>query len=132
MALLQAADLCDAERPWPWQVHMYDAGVYLHDHPMTARVGSWNAGIIGYYQGGSVVNIDGLVNNDIYPYAAGNDLAAYWDRKAIRYVVDFDEVVDEPKYRRRNGCLDRCRERLQLAHVFYRGADGALNLYTVR
>ena len=31
-------------------------------------VGSWNAGIIGYYQGGDVINLDGLVNNEVYPY----------------------------------------------------------------
>src|SRR4029434_102396 len=52
--------------PYPHQAYLRDAGLYLHAHGLDGSVGAWNAGIIGYYQGGTVINLDGLVNNDIY------------------------------------------------------------------
>ncbi len=47
--------------PWPYQQIMLRAGNHLKQQTLDGRIGSWNAGIIGYYQGGAVINIDGLV-----------------------------------------------------------------------
>jgi len=117
---------------WPWQVYMYDAGTYLAQHRPDGRVASWNAGIIGYYAGGTVINIDGLVNNDIYPFVAARQLDAYFDRERIAYVVDFNQTVDAIPYRRRNGCdVGGCVERLLPFIVLHRDPDGALILYKV-
>jgi len=81
MAVRQIVELrALPNRPlWPWQVQMYDAGTYLAQDPPDGGVASWNAGIIGFYSGGHVVNLDGLVNGDIYEYAAHNRLPAYID-----------------------------------------------------
>ena len=76
---------------WTHQQAFLEAGKYLHDHPPgNGRVGAWNAGIVNYYQGGGVVNLDGLVNNDIYPYAITNSSYDYVQKINMRYVVDFD------------------------------------------
>jgi hypothetical protein len=91
---------------WPHQQSTLAAGKYLHDHPLDGRVGAWNAGVIGYYQGGEVVNIDGLVNNDIYPFILSNSLAAYLDSKQITYLVDSQSMVDDGKLRQRGGYDD--------------------------
>lgn len=88
---------------WPHQVFMYRAGNELRTPRFARGVGSWNAGIIGYYQGGTVVNIDGLVNNDIYPYAVRNALPEYIDAKAIVELVDFEVMLSGADYRKRGG-----------------------------
>ena len=64
--------------PWPHQQFLLEAGGYSGANPTDGFVGSWNSGIAGYYQGGTgIINIDGLVNNDIYPYVVRNNLPAY-------------------------------------------------------
>jgi len=88
--------------PWPHQQLMMEAGIYLNQHPLDGRLGAWNAGIIGYYQGGTVVNLDGLVNDDIYPYAVNNNLPAYLEEKDIRYIVDF-QMMFSPFFQQRGG-----------------------------
>lgn len=87
----------DAKKsPWPNQAIFLEAGKYLHLHPlMDGRIGAWNAGIVNYYQGGNVVNLDGLVNNDIYVYAVSNSSFEYIKKTNIRYVVDYDVMFTE-------------------------------------
>lgn len=91
--------------PWPHQQAMLAAGKYLHNTTLDGRIGSWNAGIIGYYQGGEIVNLDGLVNESIYPYVVRNNLPVYLREKDIRYLVDFQTMLS-PVYRRRGGYDD--------------------------
>lgn len=54
------------------------------------RAASWNAGLIGYYAGGNVVNLDGLVNDAAYldEVVRGKALAEYLDRERIRWLAD--------------------------------------------
>jgi hypothetical protein len=95
----------DTNSPWPHQQALLEAGKYLNAHPLDGRVAAWNAGVLGYYQGGQVVNIDGLVNDDIYPYAVSNNLPAYLEEKNIRYVVDF-QMLFSTWFQRRGGYAD--------------------------
>ncbi len=104
--LLDRPVAAPAEGPWPHQAVMLATARTLAAAPPDGPVGAWNAGILGYYQGGGVINLDGLVNNDIYPYAATNRLAAYIDRQGIRYIVDFARMVEDPGRRRRGGYDD--------------------------
>ena len=92
--------------PYPPQAFLRDAGLYLHEQALDGSVGAWNAGIIGYYQGGTVINLDGLVNNDIYAYAISNRLPSYVAERRITYVVDFKTMLDIPEYRMRGGYDD--------------------------
>jgi hypothetical protein len=92
--------------PWPHQKYMLQAGLYLNENPLDGKVGSWNAGIIGYYEGGHVVNLDGLVNNDIYPYVVNNNLPAYLSSRGIYYLMDFEEMLTIYGYRVQGGYDD--------------------------
>ncbi len=95
-----------ANSPWPHQKLMFDAGNYLQNNNMDCKIGAWNAGIIGYYEGGHIVNIDGLVNNDIYKYAINNDLPAYLLSRNICYIIDFENMFDSEYARQRGGYDD--------------------------
>jgi hypothetical protein len=83
--------------PWPHHQFMLAAGRDLAEHPLDGYVGSWNSGVIAYYQGGDgVINLDGLVNNDIYAYAVENNLPAYLHEKRIEYILDFENMFHAP------------------------------------
>jgi hypothetical protein len=103
---VQAQTISDSHSPWPHQQFMLEAGKYLAANPLDGRIGAWNAGIIGYYQGGEVVNIDGLVNDDIFPYAASNRLPEYLSSHNIRYIIDFDNMFFYSFIRMRGGFND--------------------------
>ncbi len=92
--------------PWPHQKIMFQAGLYLNQDPPDGKVGSWNAGIIGYYEGGHVVNLDGLVNNDIYPYIVNSNLPEYLSSRDIHYIMDFEEMLTVYGYRVQGGYDD--------------------------
>jgi hypothetical protein len=82
--------------PWPHQQSTLAAALYLHENPPDGRIGAWNAGVIGYYQGGTIINIDGLVNEDIYPFAISNTLPLYLKEKGITYIIDFENMLHPP------------------------------------
>lgn len=88
---------------WPYQVYMQQAGKFLAEKPLSGKIGSWNAGIIGYYQGGMVINLDGLVNNDIYVYAKHNQLLQYIEKTGIEYFIDFYDIFARQELRERGG-----------------------------
>jgi len=57
--------------------------------PAGTRVGAWNAGIIGFFAPTlRVVNLDGVVNNEAWPYIRDRRLGAYARRTRIAYLVD--------------------------------------------
>lgn len=108
--------------PWSHQQSMLEAGKYLAQNPIGGLVGSWNSGIPGYYQGGTgVINIDGLVNNDIYPYAVGNNLPAYLRLKNIRYILDYENMFHPPFPKRGGYDDDEFFQRLMPIEEFDRG-----------
>jgi hypothetical protein len=91
---------------WPNQVAMRAAGEYLRSHPEVAPVGSWNAGMIAYFSRRAVVNLDGLVNDEIYPYATSGRLLDYICKRGLRFVIDFADDVENPLLARRAGYAD--------------------------
>jgi hypothetical protein len=72
-----------------------------------ARIGSLNAGLVGYYEGGRVVNLDGLMNSDIGPYRARGALACYLVDRRIRYLHELDLAKQTDVSWRRYGDPDR-------------------------
>ena len=87
---------------YPHQEYTSRAARYLSENKLDGKVASWNAGIIGYYEGGNVINLDGLVNNSIYPYIKSNNVPEYLKKENIRYIVDFSNMYRDP-YPRRGG-----------------------------
>jgi hypothetical protein len=75
----------------------------LRTRELDGPVGAWNAGILGFVSGRGVVNLDGLVNDDAVPYILTNRLDDYVAARGLRYVVDFDTMLDAPMNQRRGG-----------------------------
>jgi hypothetical protein len=57
--------------------------------PESAVIGSWNAGIFGYFSGKQVINLDGLVNAEIPKAYHENGLNwPYWVKRELTHLVD--------------------------------------------
>jgi hypothetical protein len=97
---------------WPQQTGFYRAGVYLRDHPELKPVGAWNAGIQSYVAGGGVINLDGLVNQDVVPHVLSNSLTSYLADRHVYRVLDDAIMWNSPITRVHGGyagdILTRC------------------------
>jgi hypothetical protein len=58
-----------------------------------AKIGTFNAGIVGYFSNRTVINLDGLVNNKAYNALDRNRLYRYILDENISYLVDHHDVV---------------------------------------
>lgn len=57
--------------------------------PAGARVGSWNAGVYGYFSSRlQIVNLDGLVNNVVFDSIKQREVHGYCVANKIEYIVD--------------------------------------------
>lgn len=81
--------------PWVSQKLLYEAGNYLQQHPLAGKVGGWNSGIVAYYEGQHIINLDGLMNDEIYPYIKSDHLECYFVKKRINYIVDFPSMFQD-------------------------------------
>lgn len=75
--------------PWPWQASMLKGAFYLKNSTVTGPVGAWNAGIVSFFSGHKIVNLDGLVNDSILPYVKNDALLEYVSNQKIAYILDF-------------------------------------------
>ncbi len=103
---------------WGEDAELYTAGVYLMKHPELRPAAAWNAGQIGYFSAGGVINLDGLVNDRVYAYAKSDSLARYVALREVRTIVDFSVMLDrsrtdygQPELSRRGGYSDGELER---------------------
>ena len=118
---------------WPHQRYMLKAGRVLAERGIDDAA-SWNAGIIGYYQGGGVTNLDGLVNDDVLSAILEGTLPEYIDRRGIGHIVDFARMIEEARYPRRGGYENEAfLSRLEVVERFDPVSDGwsGLTLYRV-
>lgn len=125
----------EGRAPWPHHASLLQAGHFLGQSRLSGRVGSWNSGIVGYYEGGRVINLDGLVNNSIYAYAVAGRLPEYIVKKDIRHLVDFSRTFEESGRRRKGGYDDaHFLTSLEAQRVFGQPHPywGRLTLYDVR
>jgi 4-amino-4-deoxy-L-arabinose transferase-like glycosyltransferase len=86
--------------------------------PPDAVVGSWNAGVLGYYSTQPVTNLDGLINNfDLVPHLRDRTLGTYILHERITYLSDMEAVFEaygihdqltlREVYRRRNHMMQQ-------------------------
>jgi hypothetical protein len=75
---------------WRHQSLDVAAGKWLDAHPQFTPAGAWNAGIPGFFSHSRVVNLDGLVNDDIQPAIFANSVPCYLARNHLRSLVDQD------------------------------------------
>ncbi|MFP2934168.1 hypothetical protein ACLESO_55420, partial [Pyxidicoccus sp. 3LG] len=75
---------------YPWQREMLAAGQVTAERlPGDAVVGVFNAGIIAYVSEQTVVNLDGVVNEDAARALKRGQLLAYMRERQVRYLVDY-------------------------------------------
>jgi hypothetical protein len=82
--------------------HLMHAGLYedlapwIKTHtPDSARVGSFNAGILSYHCGRPVVNLDGVMNDSAIPALQSKTLAMYIDQEDIDYLADLESEIEK-------------------------------------
>lgn len=77
-----------AARIWPHQRLNVAAAAWVRENHL--RGAAWNAGIEGFFSDGAIVNLDGLVNDDIHPYVFEAREHCYMAEKNIDAIVDAD------------------------------------------
>jgi hypothetical protein len=98
VALLATVNIVKTYQPvWNFQRYMLEMAEYLQDRRFVGRMGGWNGGIVGYFTDGKVINLDGLMNDQIYPYALAGTVEQYIDQSKIKYLVDFPNQIEDSK-----------------------------------
>lgn len=86
----------DAQRDWnlSWNDGSYGGALWVNENLQEGViVGSWNAGIFGYFSERPVVNLDGLINNfDLLSYLKERRVADYIMRENIAYLGDLEPM----------------------------------------
>jgi hypothetical protein len=107
--------------PWPQQVGMMNAGLYIRALEGGEKFAAWNAGIVSYFSEKPLVNIDGLTNDEVLPYIKNNKLMDYLKVNNIDYIVDNKVMIDSKNLRIRGGYDD---ERVFRCLIPVRAIDG--------
>lgn len=98
VTLLVCVNVANTYKPtWNQQCYMFEMAEYLQDHRLVGRIGGWNVGIVGFFTDGMVVNLDGLINDQIYRYVLEGKLEEYIDSAKIKYLVDFPIFIVDPR-----------------------------------
>jgi hypothetical protein len=72
------------------RVNQLEAARWLaHNTPPEARIGAFNAGILSYFAGRTVVNLDGAVNADALRAREAGRLAEYVLERRVDHLADF-------------------------------------------
>jgi hypothetical protein len=78
------------------------------------RYAAWNAGIIGSFSQKEIINIDGLVNDEVLPFLIQRNLPAYIQKRRIDTIVDYEVMFEQDRWLRRGGYdrrwITRCIE----------------------
>lgn len=120
-------------RDWnlSWNDESYLAAKWITANvPKDATVGSWNAGIVGYYSERKVVNLDGLINGfDLLPYLREDRIIDYIEREGLSYLSDMEDQFVRRKIRDHLNVTEVYRHHsrfMQRDYVIYR-VDGSLS-----
>lgn len=63
-----------------------------HDHP-DARMGGGDVGKPSFYNNGTMVNLDGLMNNEVVPYLASGKIHCYILKRHIEYLSNVGTIT---------------------------------------
>lgn len=79
------------------QPAIYQAARWLREHPnivpLTSLLAAKNSGLLQYYSGHVVLNIDGKLNAEIVPVLEKRELYTYLCAKGVEYLVDREEAI---------------------------------------
>jgi hypothetical protein len=102
--------------PWKNQPQSYNAAMTLRQLRIPGKIGAWNAGIMNYFSGRGLVNLDGLVNDQAAMYVLGDCLACFVARNNIAFIVDYDMMFSAGVARTHgfgDGKLANCTTRIR-------------------
>lgn len=132
--LLAGAAIQVRSPPWNWAPAMMQGGEYLKTNQDIKPVGSWNAGIIRYFAERPVINLDGLVNDDVAEYVTTGKLSRYVDSQQINFVLDFAGMMS-PQAGARGGYEDgaflNCVEKKKVIRPDLKFLDNSMTLFSV-
>jgi hypothetical protein len=106
-----------AEWNLSWNDECLRAAQWLSTNaPQDAIVGSWNAGVLGFYARQPVTNLDGLMNNfELVPHLQHGTLGTYIVNEGITHLADMEQILSHHRiaeqvrlrevYRRRNALM---------------------------
>ncbi len=79
---------------YPWQTELLGAAQWLRVHtPPDAIVGAFDSGILGWYSGRTVVNLDGVINNEAATAIRARSLFAYMRQRKVQWYADHDPYM---------------------------------------
>ncbi|HNY27859.1 MAG TPA: hypothetical protein PKH31_10815 [Candidatus Sumerlaeota bacterium] len=82
------------EGRYPHQSELLEAAYWLRDNvPEDEVAAGFNVGIVGFFSGRQVVNLDGVINNAAYDALVQRDLFGLMRRAGVRYYVDYDPFM---------------------------------------
>jgi len=78
----------------PWQAKMLEGASWIRTNlPEDTQLGSWNAGILGFFSRRDVINLDGVVNNQILQFVRDREICKYLIESHVEMVVDFENTI---------------------------------------
>lgn len=84
-----------ATRTHSGHLGMYRTARWIRENlPDEAVIGAWDAGIYSYYSGRTVVNLDGVINDDALDAIRHKQLCAYIAERNIGYLVGGIETIE--------------------------------------
>jgi hypothetical protein len=101
-------------------------GQYVKTELSGKIVAAWDSGIIGYYSGGKVINLDGLVNDEVINYIKGDSLVNYLSAKKIYCLLQHPPKDTPINY----GITNNIDTYLKKKKIFFKGKT--FNLYLVK
>lgn len=77
------------------QIDAYNASQYFKT--IDGMGASWNSGVLGYFCNGRIINLDGLVNDEIFPYIKNKTALDYIKMRKIDYIIDGYDFIHNAK-----------------------------------
>lgn len=78
----------------PHELTMYEGARWLREEtPSDTRAGAFNGGIIGYFSDRTVLNLDGVVNENAYEALRDCEMTTYLRDERVEYIVDFQNAI---------------------------------------
>jgi len=79
---------------YPWQVELLEAAYWLRDNHKEGEVAAaFNAGILSFFSGAQVVNLDGTINDAAYSAIKRRDLIHLMKSVSASYYIDYDPAM---------------------------------------
>lgn len=137
LATLRSAEgLVESSRSAPKEP-LYLAARWARENlPREARIGTWNAGAIGFLSRRQVVNLDGVVNSREFFQTRRHDLCRYWDEIGLTHLLDVFPAREGARMRATPlaaPSYEHCLDRLELLwEAGNQGDSGRAKAFRIR